>query len=123
MKKIIMAILTVFGSLSLFSCSKEEPESKHKDLPVPTGTFKVNVIDPHNYIYDKRPDAQSYYVPGTEIVLHSYPLTDVDLAMYVDGEFYSIQTSIEKDDGYIWEYRFTMIPKAITLEFEIQGGM
>lgn len=28
--------------------------------------------------------------------------------MYVNGEFHSKQTSIETDDGYIWEYSFVM---------------
>ncbi len=40
--------------------------------------------------------------------------------MYVDGEFYSIQTSIETDKGYIWEYTFTMPINEATLEFKVE---
>ena len=63
------------------------------------------------------------FTPFTEIKLHSYPIMDADLVMYVDGEFYSKQTSIETDKGYIWEYTFTMPIDEATLEFKAEGGI
>lgn len=87
----------------------------------PTGQFKLTIIDEHDYIYDK--PEQHYFTPFTEIKLHSYPIMDADLVMYVDGEFYSKQTSIETDKGYIWEYTFTMPIDEATLEFKVEGGI
>ena len=81
----------------------------------PTGQFKLTIIDEHGYIYDK--PEQQYFTPFTEIKLHSYPIMDADLYMYVDGELYSKQTSIETDEGYIWEYTFTMPIGEAILEF------
>lgn len=87
----------------------------------PTGQFKLTIIDEHDYIYDK--PEQQCFTPFTEIKLHSYPIMDADLVMYVDGVFYSIQTSIETDKGYIWEYTFTMPIDEATLEFKAEGGI
>ena len=87
----------------------------------PTGQFKLTIIDEHGYIYDK--PEQQYFTPFTEIKLHSYPIMDADLIMYVDGEFYSKQKDIETDDGYIWEYTFTMPIDEATLEFKVEGGI
>ena len=87
----------------------------------PTGLFKLTIIDEHDYIYDK--PEQQYFTPFTEIKLHSYPIMDADLVMYVDGEFYSKQKDIETDDGYIWEYTFTMPVDKATLEFKAEGGI
>ena len=87
----------------------------------PTGQFKLAIIDEHDYVYDK--PEQQCFTPFTEIKLHSYPIMDADLVMYVDGEFYSKQTSIETDKGYIWEYTFTMLIDEATLEFKVEGGI
>ena len=83
----------------------------------PTEIFKLNIIDSNNFIYDKPEEQCSYFAPGTIIKLHSYPIMDVDLIMYVNGEFHSKQTSIETDDGYIWEYSFVMPTGEAILEF------
>ena len=87
----------------------------------PTRLFKLTIIDEHDYIYDK--PEQQYFTPFTEIKLHSYPIMDADLVMYVDGEFYSKQKDIETDKGYIWEYTFTMAVDKATLEFKAEGGI
>ena len=60
----------------------------------PTGTFKLNIIDNNSFIYDKPEEQYSYFAPGTIIKLHTYPIMDVDLMMYVNGEFHSKQTCI-----------------------------
>ena len=43
--------------------------------------------------------------------------------MYVNGEFYPKQTSIETDERFIWEYTFTMPIGEATLEFKVEGGI
>ena len=87
----------------------------------PTGLFKLTIIDEHDYIYDK--PEQQRFTPFSEIKLHSYPIMDADLVMYVNGEFYSKQKDIETDKGYIWEYTFTMPVDKATLEFKAEGGI
>lgn len=87
----------------------------------PTGLFKLTIIDEHDYIYDK--PEQQRFTPFSEIKLHSYPIMDADLVMYVNGEFYSKQKDIETDKGYIWEYTFTMPINEATLEFKAEGGI
>ena len=89
--------------------------------PIPTGTYILNIIDENNYIFDK-PKYNTFH-PGEIIKLHSYPIMDADLAMYIDGEYYCIQTSIIIEDEYIWEYIFEMPNKEITISFKIEGGI
>lgn len=80
-------------------------------------TFKLNIIDNGNFIYDKPEEQYSRFAPGTVIKLHSRPIMDADLIMYADGEFHSKQTVIETDEGYIWEYSFTMPSREAKIEF------
>ena len=84
--------------------------------------FKIRVIDEDHQIYDNPFQTEDYLTPGTQITLHSYPIMDADLVMYVNGEFYSKQKDVEMDGQYVWEYRFTMIEKDVTLRFSIEGG-
>jgi len=110
MKKLITMFLALSGIIAMTSCSNKE-------------TYKLTIIDSNNFIYDKPKEQYSYFASGDEIKLHSYPIMDADLVMYVDGEFYSKQKDIETDDGYIWEYTFTMPIGEATLEFKVEGGI
>lgn len=64
-------------------------------------------------------DTPSWYTPGALLKFYVEPIMDADLAMYVNGEFYSNQTSKKDGDSYIWEYVFTMPAHAVKIEFEI----
>ena len=86
----------------------------------PTGTFKLTIKDNDNYIYDKFSEENKLVVPGTEIVLHAYPIMDADLALYINGEYYCTQSYIKINDEYIWEYRFEMPPKDTIIEFKVE---
>ena len=88
---------------------------------IPTGTYKLNIIDNNDYIMNKPKEYESHYAPGTEIILYAYPIMDADLAMYVNGKFNSIQNIALVDGKYIWEYRFVMPAGEVTLEFKIEG--
>ncbi len=77
----------------------------------------LSIVDQGNHIYDK-PSRQSFD-EGDEIVFHSHVITDVDLGLYVDGKLVCIQTSINTEQGYIWEYRFVMPNHDVTVEFKI----
>lgn len=81
--------------------------------------FKVTFIDEDNFIYDLPKENESYYEAGSKIKVHSHVIYDVDLAMFVNGEFYSIQNDILTDDGFIWEFEFEMIPEEVVIEFKI----
>mgnify|MGYP003292172109 CR=1 FL=1 len=88
---------------------------------IPTGTYKLNIIDNNDYIMNKPKEYESFFVPGSEVVFYSYPIMDVDLAMYVNGEFNSIQNTVLLDGKYVWEYRFTIPAEEVTLEFKVEG--
>ena len=104
-----------FGNVEVVSLVN----GKIGDEIIASELYKLNIIDTHDFIYDKPEDEISYFASGAEIVLHSRPITDVDLAMYVDDVFYTKQTSVETSDGFVWEYRYTMPAKETTIEFKI----
>ena len=79
---------------------------------------KLTIIDEDNFIYDK--PAETSCESDTKIVMHSQPLIDVDLAMYINGEFHSIQNTIIVNDEYVWEYSFVMPGRDTTIEFKTQ---
>ena len=80
--------------------------------------FKLTIIDEDNLIYDK--PTETSYESDTKIVIHSRPIMDADLAMYINGEFHSIQNTIIVNDEYVWEYSFIMPERDTTIEFKTQ---
>ncbi len=87
--------------------------------PAPTGQFHLELIDHNNYIIDELSHNEGNYTPGTILEFYANPIMDADLAMYVNGEFYQIQTTIRKDDDYIWKYSFEMPVDEVVLEFKV----
>ena len=81
--------------------------------------FKLTIIDEDNLIYDK--PTETSCESDTKIVMHSHPLIDADLAMYINGEFHSIQNTIIVNDEYVWEYSFIMPERDTTIEFKTQA--
>lgn len=81
--------------------------------------YKLTIIDEDNFIYDK--PAETSCESDTKIVMHSHPLIDADLAMYINGEFHSIQNTIIVNDVYVWEYSFIMPERDTTIEFKTQA--
>ena len=80
--------------------------------------FNLTITDEDNFIYDKT--AETSFESGTKIVMHSRPIMDADLAMYINGEFHSIQNTIRVNDEYVWEYSFVMLARDTTIEFKTQ---
>ena len=80
--------------------------------------FKLTIIDEDNLIYDK--PTETSCESDTKIVMHSRPILDADLAMYINGEFQSIQNTIIVNDEYVWEYSFIMPERDTTIEFKTQ---
>lgn len=85
------------------------------------GTFRLNIIDMCNFIYDKPEEQYSYFTPGTVIKLHSLPVYEANLAMYVNDKFFINQFCIDTNEGYIWEYIFTMPIWDVTIEFKLES--
>ena len=81
--------------------------------------YKLTIIDEDNFIYDK--PTETSCESDTKIVMHSRPIIDADLAMYINGEFHSIQNTIIVDDEYVWEYSFIMPERDTTIEFKTQA--
>lgn len=88
-------------------------------LTPPTGTYKVTVEDPQNYVITM--PKCNYYAPYEEVTLYTSVLTDVDLEMYVNGIFECIQTSVRENDRFIWKYSFTMPNDAVTITFKTRS--
>ena len=86
---------------------------------VPTGQFEVSIIDKGNDIIDSLSNDPGMYTPGTMLEFYSHPIMDVDLAMYVNEEFYKTQYAIRVNDEYIWKYTFVMPAKDVVIEFKI----
>lgn len=81
--------------------------------------FKLTIIDEDNLIYDK--PTETSCESDTKIVMHSRPIMDADLAMYINGEFHSMQNTIIVNDEYVWEYSFIMPERDTTIEFKTQA--
>ena len=84
----------------------------------PTGLFSVTFEDEHNLIKNKK-QLQSAYAPGNEIKIYTGVVMDADVAMYVNGVFYSIGKSVEVDNKYMLEFSYTMVPNAVTITIDI----
>ena len=61
------------------------------------------------------------YTAGTTLEIYSHPLMDVDLAMYVNGEFHQIQDTIKIDGEYRWRYSLVLPFEDIVIEFKTVG--
>lgn len=88
---------------------------------VPTDQFEVSIIDKGNDIIDSLSNDPGMYTPGTKLEFYSYPIMDVDLAMYVNDEFYQIQDTIKINDEYMWKYTFVMPAENVVIEFKTFG--
>lgn len=108
MKKNFLAINTGFiFLLSLVSCAN-------------VTKYSLTIIDDEKKIIDVLPSAVTKkFRAGTKITMYSYPINDASLSMYVDDVFYTNGDAIETDNGYLWEYTFTMPEKDTTVKFII----
>ena len=88
---------------------------------IPTGTYKLNIIDKNDYIMNKPKEYESHFAPNTELKFYAYPIMDADLALYVNGKFYSIQNTVLVDGKYVWEYSFIMPAEEVTIEFKVEA--
>lgn len=116
MKKIICILLSLIMIFLLVGCNQVDTMPLIFDVE----SYQIKFIDENNLIYDL--PENRICVPNTVFTFHAYPITDADLAMYVNGEKKCIQTNIETDDGYIWEYTFEMISEPVEIEFKIENN-
>lgn len=84
----------------------------------PTGQYELSIVDKGNDIIDELSHDAGMYTPGMKLEFYSHPIMDVDLAMYVNDEFYKIQDTIEINDEYMWKYTFVMPAKDVIIEFK-----
>lgn len=85
---------------------------------IPTGQYELSLVDKGNDIIDELSHDAGMYTPGTMLEFYSHPIMDVDLAMYVNDEFYKIQDTIRVNDEYMWKYTYVMPSKDIVIEFK-----
>lgn len=83
--------------------------------------YVVGVIDPNNFLIES---LKIKYLYGETFVIKTSILTDVDLDLYIDNEFYAKQTVIEQNGSYThWEYYVLMPGHDITISFQTSGGV
>lgn len=87
----------------------------------PDGCYKLDIVDEENLILDKSSFANSYFAEGEKITVYARPCTDVDLVMYINGEPYSKQKAVKRDEGYIWEYSFLMPAHNTVVSFKVSA--
>lgn len=64
------------------------------------------------------------YAPGTIVTLKTDILTDVDLELYINGEFVCSQTEVVSPDGSnYWEFQFTMRNEPVVIHFKTVDGI
>ena len=64
------------------------------------------------------------YAPGTIVTLKTDILTDVDLELYINGEFVCSQTEVVSSDGSnYWEFQFTMRNEPVVIHFKTVDGI
>ena len=85
---------------------------------IPTGQYELSIVDKENDIIDELSSDAGMYTPGTMLEFYSHPIMDVDLAMYVNDEFYKTQDTIEINGEYMWKYTFVMPGKDVIIEFK-----
>lgn len=103
----ILNIILITSFIFLIGCSAE-----------PLNLKRLSIENEKAYVKDI--NIKNYYVPvGKEVIVKTYCLTDVDLAMYIDGEFYSYQTAQSNGDEWEWVYTFIMPDSDISISFKV----
>ena len=77
--------------------------------------FSLSIIDKGNYVFDK---TEGKFASGSMIKMHANPIQNADLAMFVNGVYQCVQTSVESNGGNLWEYLFEIPNNDTTLEFK-----
>jgi|LSQX01.1.fsa_nt_gb hypothetical protein len=109
MKKIYLSLLLVFSALILTSCDQFNKER-----------YNIFIDDEFRHITN---ELNQFYYEGDEVVIRTGVLYDVDLELYINDKFHSIQTAVEVDEGYIWEYYLTMPSYDIDISFKVVDGL
>lgn len=63
------------------------------------------------------------YAAGTLVTVVTDVLMDVDLALYMDGEFVCYQTAVENGGQYHWEFYFSMPAANVTIQLKTRDGL
>jgi hypothetical protein len=108
MKKIYLFLLIVFSVYILTSCDQFDRER-----------YYIFIDDEFGYITN---EVDQFYYEGDEVIIQTGVLYDVDLELYINDEFHSIQTAVKIDEGNIWEYYLIMPNKDVKISFKVVDG-
>lgn len=106
------------GEVMLYTClvcKERKTEDIHNDIGYACDVTITGEID------SLIENVSGVYTAGTTLEIYSHPLMDVDLAMYVNGEFYQIQDTIKIDGEYRWRYSLVLPAEDIVIEFKTVG--
>ena len=92
------------------------PTDPTKPTTPNTTTYKITYDNPltTSYMIDPLPTKAA---SGSIVTLKTHALTDVDLALYVNDEFITYQTTVEQGDQVYWLFSFIMPECNVTIRF------
>ena len=92
------------------------PTDPTKPTTPNTTTYKITYDNPltTSYMIDPLPTKAA---GGSIVTLKTHALTDVDLALYVNDEFITYQTTVEQGDQVYWLFSFIMPECNVTIRF------
>ena len=85
-----------------------------------TGAFKLKIIDEDKHIMNKSSALDTWYTPGTLIKFYANPISNANLVMYENDQFYKIQNIKKENDEYVWMFSYVMPAYDVVLKFEIE---
>lgn len=106
------------GEIMLYTClvcGETKTEDTNNDIGYACSVTITGEID------SLIENVSGVYTAGTTLEIYSQTLMDVDLAMYVNGEFYQIQDTIKIDGEYRWRYSLVLPAEDIIIEFKTVG--
>ncbi len=82
--------------------------------------FKLEIIDEDNHIINKSLAIDTRYAPGTLLKFYANPITNANLLMYENNQFFDKQHTIQQEDECLWLFSYVMPAYDVVLKFEVE---
>lgn len=117
----VMSSPAFSGHILVFSIDKEyfKQVNSVEIIGVYPKSYNIKAIDHNGFMANK---IEGKYLPGQELTIQTNILLDVDLHMYVNGEFHSKQTPRDTKKGYIWEFYLIMPNNDVIITFKVDSS-
>ena len=120
MKKMLAFLSAILPVLFLISCNLSSGTGQGQ-FSSGSGQeqYALNIEDPQNFVIHTSHSKKC--APSEEVTVYTTILTDVDLEMYLNGEFYAKQTAETYRGESVWAYSFPMPAKDVTVTFKTKS--